>query len=119
MFNKICFNILAIFHILIWVYVLLAFITVKTAWINLYIIIPLIYLLHILPFHIITTSKQKINPINYKEDQAKINNKITIVEYFIKYQHHCSKFCFASPISPQGMLIFGALTSSYVLLQNK
>lgn len=36
--------------------------------------------------------------------------------YFLKVQTYLEKKCTASPISAQGILIFGAITSSYRLM---
>ena len=58
MIQEICFFLLVIFHIFIWVFILLAFLNKKTAKINLYFIIPLVYILHILPIHILLYCKK-------------------------------------------------------------
>jgi hypothetical protein len=34
---------------------------------------------------------------------------------FLKLQHKLENNCFGSPISPQGMLIFGAISSAWAL----
>jgi hypothetical protein len=41
------FIFLWIFHILIWAFVLLAFLNEKTAYYNLYFVVPFIYIIHI------------------------------------------------------------------------
>ena len=58
MLKLIIFNLIAIIHLLIWVFVLFGFVNINTAWVNLFIIIPVIYILHILPFHIIQKTKE-------------------------------------------------------------
>jgi hypothetical protein len=113
--NNILFTIICLFHILIWLFVLIAFIDIRTAKINLYIIVPLIYILHILPFHILVESKKKLNEDNWEEDAKKIEKKLIIPYYFIKLMKSLKKYCFFSPISPQGMLLFGMISSSYRL----
>ena len=95
---------------------MLAFINKHTAIFNLTILIPFIYILHILPFHILTTSKKSLYPDTSTEKVNTISKCLIIPNLFISLQNILDKFCFMSPISPQGMLIFGALTSSYRLL---
>jgi hypothetical protein len=114
-FNSILFSILCYFHILIWIFILLAFISIKTSKINLYIVIPIIYILHLLPFHILTETKKKVNKDNWEEDAESIDKKLIIPYYFIKLQNYLEKKCLYSPFSPQGMLLFGMISSSYRL----
>lgn len=119
--TNIIFSFLAIIHYLIWVFVLLAFLNIKLANINLFIVIPLIYILHIFPFHIIEKAKE--NTINNEQERNQelnnINKGFIIPYYFIRLQKTLEEKCFCSPISPQGLLIFGALSSAYVLKYNK
>ena len=111
------FIILCIIHILIWAFVLLAFLNPKTAYYNVYYVIPIIYIVHILPFHIIVSLKKKI----YTDDNEEIEkestvNKFLIIPYlFTNIQKFFKKYSFYSPLSPQGMLIFGLITSIYKL----
>ena len=53
------FIFLWIVHILIWMFVLLAFINKTTAYYNIYYVIPIIYIIHIFPFHILENLKKK------------------------------------------------------------
>lgn len=108
------FNFIVLFHIFIWIFIMFAFMNKKMASINLYYVIPTIYFLHILPFHILVYCKEKM----YEdwEEKDKDVQKILIIPYlFSKLQHYLEKNSFCSPISPQGMLIFGAISSAYVL----
>lgn len=109
------FILLALVHTFIWVFVLLAFINSSTAKINLYYLIPLIYILHIFPLHFINEAKQAMYPYDWKERADEINNSMGIPGKFVKLQKSLDKECFANPISPQGMLLFGAITSAWVL----
>ena len=118
MLKLIIFNLIAIIHLLIWVFVLFGFVNINTAWVNLFIIVPVIYILHILPFHIIQKTKEKMYRDDWKVKVDRVENSVFVVKYFNKLSTYCNKHCFASPISPQGMLIFGALSSAYVLLNN-
>lgn len=111
------FIILCIIHILIWAFVLLAFINPTTAYYNVYYVIPFIYIIQILPFHIIVSLKKKI----YNDNTTRINNEnevggFLILPYlFMKARDFFEQFSFFNPLSPQGMLIFGLITSIYRL----
>lgn len=102
---------MALIHVLIWVFVLLAFLKKETATINIKYVIPFIYIIHIFPFHFITTAKKNIYPNDCKNKNNKILKILVIPYLFVKLQEKLEEFSFASPISPQGMLIFGLLTS--------
>ena len=98
-------------HILIWVFVLCAFLKKETAKINIKYVIPFIYISHIFPFHFIGALKSKIYPNGYESRNNKIY-KILIIPYlFGKLKEKLAEFSFCSPLSTQGMLIFGLLTS--------
>ncbi len=100
---NIFFELLCIIHIAIWIFILLAFVNKKTAEINLYYLIPFIYVIHILPFHIIVKLKHIVEP----EDTDK------------KVKDYESSNIFANalfnPLSPQGMMILGAITSAWAI----
>ena len=70
MINNFIFTILYLFHILIWVFVLVASFFKSTVKINIYLIIPIIYLIHLLPFHIL--EKIKLNLMNNNEINKKV-----------------------------------------------
>jgi hypothetical protein len=120
-----CFNlqfvVLGTLHILIWAFVLLAFLHPRTAHLNLYYIIPMIYLTHILPFHILEHYEKqycKDEDASGSETNAYIKvqaaNILKIPKYFFLLEK-CFENSFANPLSPQGMLIMGSLTSAYAL----
>jgi len=109
------FIIICLIHIIIWNIVLLAFLNKNLAIINIYIIIPLIYILHILPFHILVSIKKNIYPNVYNDNVDKIDKFLIIPYYFGKIMKYCDDYCTFSPISPQGMLIFGLISSIYSL----
>ena len=113
---NIYFSILGTIHILIWSFVLLAFLNKTLAKINLYFVIPSIYFIHLLPFHILETLKSKIYNNNQKIYYTKKLSKILVIPYYFdKLSTLLSKYCFFNPISPQGMLIFGLITCIYRL----
>ena len=111
----ILFGILCLIHIFIWIYVLFAFLNKKTALLNIYFVIPFIYIIHILPFHIIITYKKKLYPKTYKKKEDEFNNLLIIPKYFLELTKFLDSYSFANPISGQGMLIFGLITSIYKL----
>ena len=107
-YNYIIFYILAVIHILIWLFIVCGFFINKNfALFNLLIFIPLIYFLHIFPFHIINKLKYYFNK-NSLEDMKKI-------EKFIKFYYlkNYFNFSFQNPLSPQGLLIFGYILNFY------
>ena len=104
----IIFYVIALIHILIWLFIVLGFyINKKFALFNLLIFIPLVYLLHIFPFHIINELKYYFNK-NALEDSRKI-------EKFIKFYYlkNYFNFSFQNPLSPQGLLILGYILNFY------
>jgi len=106
---------LCIIHILLWAFVMLAFLNPVTAKINLYYFIPFIYILHILPFHILNKSKESLYGYDWEKKANDLSNNLIIPGQFVKLQDKLDSFSFCSPISPQGMLIFGAITSAWSL----
>ena len=114
---NILFIILCIIHIVIWAFIMLAFINPTTAYYNVYYVIPLIYLVQILPFHIIVSLKKHIyGDDNTRKEQEKEVSKYLIIPYlFMKAREFFNKFAYFNPLSPQGMLIFGLITSIYRL----
>ena len=110
----ILFNALVIFHVLVWLFVLSSgFICDKFAKINIYIFIPLIYLLHLLPFHILDKCKSEMYKSNKKnKEQDIIFKRLVVPNLFFKLRDKFSN-SFRNPLSIQGMLIFGLITSIY------
>jgi hypothetical protein len=104
------FCLIYLIHVVIWLFVIFAFITPKTAYINLIIILPLIYIAHILPFHLLNKAKTNIYADKTGEYCDELSKKLIFPEIFINVQRKLEKDCFASPMSPQGLVIFGALT---------
>lgn len=117
---NIFFILLVIVHMLIWIFVLLAFFDKRTAKINLYYIIPLIFILHtFLPFHIIEVSKEMIYPEDTKQKVNYIEEYLIIPPLFYWLKDNVFGKSFCNPLSPQGMLIFGAITSAYKIKNSK
>jgi hypothetical protein len=113
---NIIFIFACIIHILIWTFVLLAFLNKNTAWYNLYYIIPFIYLIHtILPGHVLNEIKKNIYPNSWETKAAVVGDTLIIPRIFSKVRFNLNKYCFQNPLSPQGMLILGSITSLYSL----
>ncbi len=92
-----------------------AFIDKKLAKINLYYVIPSIYIIHLLPFHVI--EKIKMNLSRNKEHKMEQSNQIEECLIFpkliIDLQKYLESRVTFNPLSPQGMMIFGMITSLY------
>jgi len=121
---KIPISFLIIFHLTIWLYILFgSFIGKIHSKIILFLIIPLIYLIHILPFHLINELKK--NSLDLKtDDELKENisnyeEKLPIINNIIQLKHYADKEIFknsfANPLSPQGLLILAYIISIYAL----
>lgn len=91
-----------------------AFLNKQTAEINLYYIIPLIYILHMLPFHVINILKEQVESENTYEKVKIVENNLLVVPIFVQINKLFAN-SFGNPLSPQGLLIFGAITSAYAL----
>jgi hypothetical protein len=115
---NIFFYILCIVHILFWLFIMTAFLNKTTAEYNLYYVIPILYIIHVLPFHILISLKECVEPENTKEKVYifENNNILTIIFYKLQNMFSFSTF---NPLSPQGMMIFGAITSAWALKLDK
>lgn len=112
--NRAAFNALWVVHVLMWVFVLAAAIWVPTAYLNLYFVIPAIYLLHLLPGHILIEQKKRVCPkvMLLGEGGAP---KVTPLQLFMNARRALQDNCMNSPLTPQGMLLFGAITCAWRL----
>ena len=108
------FLILALIHIIIWLFVIFAFLNKKTAYYNLYYVIPSIFVIHMLPLHFLNTFKKSLYPSSWEEKSNDVANSLAI-GYVNKFISNIFSNSFASPMSPQGMLILGLILSSYKL----
>ena len=114
------FIVLCIIHLLIWLFIAFAFINKKTAYYNLYYVIPAIYVIHILPFHILNKLKENIYTSN-EELQNNLNNMndvLVIPNIHSYFQKEVFKNSFFNPLSAQGVLLFGAISSAWSLKNN-
>tara|TARA_B000000475_G_scaffold226273_1_gene190496 strand:+ start:111 stop:476 length:366 start_codon:yes stop_codon:yes gene_type:complete len=108
------FLFLALTHIFIWLFVIFAFLNKKTAYYNLYYVIPIIFVIHMLPFHFINSSKKYLYPSKWREKSSDIEDGVLIGPIH-KFTKNIFSNSFASPMSAQGMLILGSILSAYSL----
>lgn len=113
--KNLIFFIVCLIHIFIWIFILLAFLNKKFALFNIYYLIPLIYIAHILPFHILIEIKKCLFRNNFEEKVKKIDSVLIIPKYFQRLMNNLHNKCTFSPISPQGMMIFGLISSIFSL----
>lgn len=111
----VAFTALAVAHILIWAFVMLAWLHPRAAVINLTVIIPLIYVVHMLPFHVLTAAKQRMHPQTWQQDSKAVEHVMVVPGLFDEVRKAFDK-SYANPLSAQGMLVLGAITSAWRLL---
>ena len=115
---NIIFIILCVIHLLVWLFVVTAFLNKKTAEINLYYLIPFIYIVHMFPFHMIIETEKIIYPESRNEKAKEVENYLLIPNIYNYLRDNLFKNSFANPVSAQGLLIFGAITSAYTIIKN-
>ena len=106
--------ILTLIHVLIWGFVLLAFLRSDLARLNLYAVIPAIFIIHLLPIHIINSMKESLCPQTWEKKSKELANYLIFPYIFYQFKKLFTK-SFSDPLSAQGMLIIGALSSAYTL----
>jgi hypothetical protein len=116
--------IIGLIHIFLWVFVLFAFLNKNAAYCNLFIVIPIVFISHILPFHTLTEAKTKLDikirqKSNNRQKSIDLDQVLILPKYIKKVRNNLKNYCFASPFSPQGMLLIGAITSAFVLIHSK
>jgi len=110
---------ICIIHVFIWMFVVFAFVNKTASYYNLFYIIPIIYILHMLPFHILGKIKENIYKNKYKlKNENDKSFKILLFPLIHNWLKNIFKNSFLNPFSPQGMLILGAITSAWRLKNN-
>ena len=119
--NLLIIHLLAIIHIFIWIYVVFCgIISEKQNNIILYIVLPLIYIIHLLPFHIIGKSKDILADNITNNNNSESSNLITNITNFYKipmyFENLKSLFnhSFCNPLSPQGLIILSFIINIYL-----
>jgi len=103
---------IAAVHIGIWAFVLLAFVDERTARFNVMVLIPLIFIAHMLPFHVLTEAKRHACK-GWKAIDDLVINTMVLPRLVKDAASYTEAHCFQSPLSTQGMMIFGALSSAW------
>jgi hypothetical protein len=67
------------------------------------------------PIHFINESKRSMYPSDWEERTDELVHNMGLPGKFVDLQKRLEPSCFQSPLSPQGMLLFGAITSAWVL----
>lgn len=111
------FETVSIAHVLAWTFVVFAWMTRETAFWNLYYAVPMIYVLHMLPVHLLTEAKKRMRPHSWQRDDKAVQGYMFLPRL---YERLATTFdrCTFNPLSPQGMLVFGAITSAWALRMN-
>lgn len=113
------FEALVAVHVLIWAFVLGAWVHPRAAAVNLLLVIPAIYVIHALaPFHVLEAAKAHMRPDSWKRDNDDLLDAWVLPGMLKRVQLFLETRCFLSPLSPQGMLVLGALTSSWTLMRH-
>jgi len=99
MIMKPLFIFICVIHIAVWMIVLLSFLNKTFAYYNLYYFIQFIYLMHMQPFHILSSMEKNIYPNSYEKKFNKIK-KYSIVDELYEIINKKLNFCFFNPISP-------------------
>jgi hypothetical protein len=109
------FVLLYLFHVLLWVFVMLAGLSSHTPLVLANVcFIAFVYLVHAaLPMHVLEEGKRSLIPDDCvrKEKQATLDRWFVAPHYFVKLQNFFARHSFQSPLSPQGMLILGLLVT--------
>lgn len=111
----VAFIAISLVHVLVWAFVMLAWLHPQAAALNLLVVIPAIYVLHMLPFHTINSLKQRMHPGTWQADAESVQRALVVPD-LVKRLESVFRSSFANPLSGQGMLIFGAITSGWRLL---
>ena len=113
--DDVLFTALSVAHILIWAFVLLAWVHPRTAALNLTVVIPTIYALHMLPFHVLNSAKARMHPDTWQQDVERVEDALVLPDLVDRLRDSMDA-SFANPLSAQGLLILGAITSGWRLL---
>ncbi len=102
---EIFLDIMCIVHILLCIFILTAFTNKKAAIFNVYYLIPFYWFFTMLPCWMFYHFDNKFE--SYED--------FFILKEIQKLRYRLDDFCFSSPFTMQGILIFGLISSSYAL----
>ena len=111
------FILTSIVHVLFWTFIIFAFLNKNTAYYNLYYIVPATYIIHIFPIHFLGAIKVLVYPEEKERAQktTELYSAWVAPEAFRKVRDNFFNFSYFNPLSAQGLLIFGAVTSAWSL----
>ncbi len=109
------FILITLLHFMTWGFMLFAFLSPRLAYINLFYFIPFVYIIQILPFHFFNTAKEKIYPEDWRQRSDMIAAYLVIPAVVGFLREMFEKFSFFNPLSWQGIMIFGAVSSAWSL----
>ena len=110
------FELVSIVHILVWLFIVFAWTNIEAARLNLFYVVPMVYILHILPVHLFTEMKKRMRPESWEQDDKNVQGMVIFPRAYDALLTFFQK-CTYNPLSPQGMLILGAITSAWALRQ--
>ena len=94
------FVVTCLVHLLGWAFVLIAFLHPSTTLINLYIVIPAIYLIHMLPWHPVQTLKGKLYRASALRRMARrLEGILVMPSVFGHFKKKLDEVCTYNPIS--------------------
>ena len=108
-------------HGLVWIFIGTAFFNKRLAYINLYYLIPLTYLSYLVFHGCVLKVAEEASATGATPDEKRKNIDTTIhkmnplKESWNKTIDHLKQSCCYNPLSPQGILLFGVITSAYRL----
>jgi hypothetical protein len=115
-FTSFNFYLLCYIHMFIWIIIIFGFINKNLAYLNLKYFIPIIFIAHLLPFHILTKIKFKLDPNHTREKINKFEHDFLLSRLCLYMRDNIFKNCFQNPLSPQGLLILGGILSSWRII---
>ena len=113
--KHVCFWVLSVAHVLVWMFVLFAFLDTRAARWNALYVIPAIYIVHCMPFHALNSLKAYMYPDSWLEKTNSIVDSILVGKVKARLDGFF-KASFASPVSVQGMMLFGMISCAHRLL---
>lgn len=108
------FETVSVVHVLVWTFILFAWTNRQAAFWNLYYVVPAVYVLHMLPVHLLTEAKKNMRPDSWERDDKAVQGFFVFPKVYDRLVSALDG-CTFNPLSPQGMLVLGAITSAWAL----
>lgn len=112
-------HVLAVVHALFWSFVLFAWTNPTWARLNVFYVIPVLYILHLLPFHVIQHTERGLMD-GSEQKRKRVQDDVWKLAaphlYFTEgWVAGMNKHCFQSPVSVQGVMLFSLMSSIFAL----